>query len=246
MIRALLVDDEPPARDRIRTLLDEAPDVEVVGECSDGKTAVQAIERIRPDLVFLDIQLPELDGLAVVEAVGTDRMPAVVFVTAYDAHAIRAFELHAIGYLLKPFDGDRFARTLDHARHMIEHRPDRDVALRALLEARASDDRLIVREVGRIHVIRTADIDWIEAAGNYIEVHLGRDTHLVHETMKDVAARLAPSRFRRIHRAVIVNVDRIKTIELGTRGDGRVVLHDGTRLALSRTYRSELEDLLGR
>ena len=243
MIRALIVDDEPPARDRLRTLLDEAPDVEIVGECGDGRSAVRAIERSRPDLVFLDVQLPELDGLGVVETIGADRMPAVVFVTAYDAYAIRAFELHAIGYLMKPFDGERFARTLDHARRVVEHR-DLAPRLRALLDARARDDKLIVRELGRIHVIRTADIDWIEAAGNYVEVHVGRDTHLVHETMKDMAARLAPSQFRRIHRGVIVNVDRIKTIELGARGDGRVLLVDGTRLALSRSCRGELEDLL--
>src|SRR5262249_35524888 len=149
-----------------------------------------------------------------------ERMPAVVFVTAYDAYAIRAFELHAIGYLMKPFDGERFARTLDHVRRVVEHRSDGDLAprLRALLEARARDERLLVREAGRIHVIRTADIDWIEAAGNYVEVHVGRDSHLVHETMKDIAARLSPAQFRRIHRGVIVNVDRIKTIELGARG----------------------------
>jgi two-component system LytT family response regulator len=246
VIRALIVDDEPLACDRIRTLLAESPDVEIVGECGDGNSAVRAIERSRPDLVFLDVQLPELDGLGVVEAIGAERMPAVVFVTAHDAYAIKAFELHAIGYLMKPFDGERFARTLDHARRVVERAHDGDLAprLRALLDARAREGRLIVREAGRVHVIRTADIDWIEAAGNYVEVHVGRDTHLVHETMKDISARLWPAQFRRIHRGVIVNVDRIKTIELGARGDGRVLLVDGTRLALSRSCRSELADLL--
>jgi two-component system LytT family response regulator len=242
MMRVLIVDDEPPARDRLRTLLGESPDVEIIGECGDGKSAVHAIERDRPDLVFLDVQMPELDGLGVVEAIGADRMPPVVFVTAYDTYAIQAFELHAIGYLLKPFDSGRFARTLEHARRRIIN--DLAPRLRALLDARTREERLIVREVGRIHVIRTTDIDWIEAAGNYVELHVGRDTHLVHQALKDIVTRLAPSQFRRIHRGTIVNVDRIKTIELGPRGDGLIILIDGTRLALSRSCRGELGDLL--
>jgi two-component system LytT family response regulator len=251
VIRTLIVDDEAPARRRLRTLLDESPDIEIVGECGDGRSAVRAIERTRPDLVFLDVAMPELDGLGVIEAVGVSRMPPVIFVTAHDAHALRAFELHAIGYLLKPFDGERFARTLDHARRLIDRPAADELApkLRALLDAQARErrgtDRLVVREPGRIHVVRFADIDWLEAAGNYVQLHVGRDTHLVHETMKDLAARLAPEQFRRIHRAIIVNLDRIRTIELGARGDGRVVLHDGTRLALSRSHRDQLGELLG-
>src|SRR5262249_58053978 len=164
---------------------------EIVDECGDGRSAVRAIERIRPDLVFLDVAMPELDGLGVIEAVGVTGMRAVIFVTAHDAHALRAFELHAIGYLLKPFDGERFARTLDHARRMIDRRVADELApkLRALLDAQARErrggDRLVVRELGRIHLVRFADIHWIEAARHYVQLPVRPGTPPPHPTMQD-------------------------------------------------------------
>jgi two-component system LytT family response regulator len=246
VIRALIVDDEPPARLRIRTLLAGERDVAIVGECGDGASALELIRGTAPDLVFLDVQMPEMDGLAVVEALAGARMPGVVFVTAYDVHAVRAFELHALDYLLKPVDGDRFARTLERVRRVApgdwSERLERFLTDHAAVRRRL--ERLVVREPGRVHVIRVEEIDWIEAAGNYVQVHAGGASHLVHETLTAMAARLASSQFRRIHRSVLVNVDRIREIELGRRGDGRVLLGDGTRLTLSRTYRAALADLL--
>ena len=251
MIRTLIVDDEAPARRRLRTLLAEAPDIAIAGECADGPAAVELIEREKPDLVFLDIQMPEMDGLDVVRAIGAERMPALVFVTAHDSFALSAFELHAIDYVLKPFDAERFARTLEHARRVVADKAqgrfaerlagflDDHAALRARLE------RLVVREAGRVQLVRVDELDWMAAAGNYVELHSGGATHLLHDTLNGVAARLSERQFRRIHRSTVVNVERIKTIELGARGDGHVVLHDGTRLLFSRTHRHALGDLLG-
>jgi two-component system, LytTR family, response regulator len=263
-IRALIADDEPPARRRIRALAAEAG-VEVAGECGDGVAALELVRRLDPDLVFLDVQMPELDGIAVAEelrrappgrpgtrgnqAIGRAfaGAPAVVFVTAYDVYAVRAFELHAIDYLLKPVDADRFALTLERVRRLEPdgwaERLDGFLADHAALRRRL--ERLVVREPGRVRIIRVEEIDWIEAAGNYVQVHAGRDAHLVHETLAAMAARLGARQFRRIHRSILVNVERVRQVELGRRGDGRVVLDGGARRPFSRTYRAELADLLG-
>lgn len=291
-IRALIVDDEPLARRRLRQLLREAGDVEVVGECGNGADAIDAIRATAPDLVFLDIQMPAPDGFGVVEAIGPERMPIVIFVTAYDRYALRAFDAQALDYLLKPFDRERFTRTLTRARAAVaQARPaaltaqliawlqahQRDVAgglasapaatpafgpafgpasvpasgpgsaavAAPAPAAAAAPDHLVSRSTGRLALVRTADIDWISADSNYACLHVGRESHLVRESLATLAVRLAPARFRRIHRSTIVNLDRVKELQPGFRGDYVVVLRDGTRLTLSRSHRRELPELFG-
>ena len=249
-IRALIVDDEPLARERIRTLLRKEPDVEVAGECGDGARAVEAIAKLRPHLVFLDVQMPEGGGFDVVEAVGTERMPAVIFVTAYDKYALRAFDVHALDYLLKPFDRARFREALDRARAQIHREQGGELnrQLLALLKEvrpeRRKRERLVVRDGGRIVFLRTDEIDWIEAAGNYLQLHAGRHTHMMRETMAGMEAQLDAGRFVRVHRSTIVNLDRVRELQPGPHGDSILLLRDGTRLTLSRTHRVRFEKAL--
>lgn len=252
-IRTLIVDDEPLARERLRKLLAAETDVEVVGECGDGQEAVAAIERDQPDLLFLDIQMPELDGFGVLEIVRTARMPEVIFVTAFNQHALRAFEVHALDYLLKPFDRERFQTALDRARKRLAHA--RSGELNQKLTALLADlrppepktaDRLAIKTGGKVVILRTADIDWIEAADNYVNLHVGADSHLLRETMSTIEARLDPGHFIRISRSAIVNLERIKELQPMFHGDYTVILRSGTKLSLSRNYRDKLEKLMGR
>ncbi len=251
-IRALIVDDEPLARERIRTLLRKEPDIEVVAECGDGSRAVTAIEKQRPDLVFLDVQMPEADGFEVVEAIGAERMPAVIFVTAYDKYALRAFEVSALDYLLKPFDRARFRESLERARQQLRRARDGEVSERLLAllgsirERQRHRERLVVREGGRIFFLRAEEIDWIEAAGNYLRLHAGRHSHLIRETMAGIEAQLDPAKFARIHRSTIVNLDRVREMLPGPHGDSTLLLRDGTRLTLSRTFRDRFDERFGR
>jgi two-component system LytT family response regulator len=250
-IRTMVVDDEPVARERIVGLLRQEQDIELIGECADGQQAVQAIEQQHPDLVFLDVQMPACDGFNVIRQIGADRMPAVVFVTAYDDYALRAFEVHALDYLLKPFGSDRFRQTLQYAREHLERRRAGDLGRR--LMALVQDvrpqperpDRLVIKSGGRVFFLRTADIDWVEAAGNYVRLHLGETSHLFRETMNGIEGRLDPRRFVRIHRSRIVNTDKIKEMQPWFSGEYVVVLQNGTRLTLSRGYREKLQDRLG-
>ena len=250
-IRVLVVDDEPLARERVRRLLEKEPDVQIVGECADGLAAVEAIERDRPDLVFLDVQMPELDGFAVLENVAPERLPFVVFVTAFDEYAVKAFDVHALDYVLKPFDGDRFREALERARREIARTSEgaglegRLLALLQDLEGRKQQmDRIVIKSGGRVSFLRTEEVDWIEAAGNYVELHVGKESHLLRETMNKLESRLDAKRFLRIHRRIIVNVDRIRQLEGVTHGEYVVVLKDGTRLSSSRGYRDGLQKLL--
>ena len=251
-IRTMVVDDEPVARERIVGLLQQEKDIELVGECADGQQAINAIQAQHPDLVFLDVQMPACDGFGVIESVGADRMPAVVFVTAYDEYALKAFEVHAIDYLLKPFGRDRFQQTLQHAREHLERRRAGDLGRRLL--ALVNDikpetprlERLVVKSGGRVFFLRTDEIDWIEAAGNYVRLHLTEDSHLFRETMNNMEARLDGRRFVRIHRSRIVNTDRIKELQPWFNGEYVVVLQNGTRLTLSRGYREKLQERLGK
>jgi two-component system, LytTR family, response regulator len=251
-IRAMVVDDEAMARERVVGMLKLEDDIELIGECSDGQQAVRAIAQEQPDLVFLDVQMPACDGFNVIQQVGADKMPAVVFVTAYDEYALRAFEVHAIDYLLKPFARERFQQTLQHARAHVERRRAGDLGKRlmALVQDIKPEpqrlDRLVVKSGGRVFFLKTDDIVWIEAAGNYVRLHLGGDSHLFRETMNGIEARLDPRRFVRIHRSRIVNSDRIKELQPWFNGEYVVVLHDGTRLTLSRGYREKLQERLGK
>jgi two-component system LytT family response regulator len=250
-IRILIVDDEPLARTRIRSLLEREPDVTVVGECGDGQQAVALVHELQPDLLFLDVQMPILDGFGVLETLGIEAMPAVIFVTAYDRYAIRAFDVHALDYLLKPFDRERFQRALARARASLQH--DEKVAasekLLALIEDVQSQrkplQRLVIKAGGRVFFLRLEEIDWIEAAGNYVKLHVGREDHLLRETMNALEGRLNAEQFVRIHRSTIVNLDRIQELQPWFHGDYRVILHDGTQLTLSRGYRQKLQELLG-
>jgi two-component system LytT family response regulator len=251
-IRAMVVDDEAMARERVVSLLRQEQDIELIGECSDGQQAVNAINSQQPDLVFLDVQMPAVDGFRVIEQVGPEKMPAVVFVTAYDEYAVRAFDVHALDYLLKPFGRERFQQTLQHARSHVERRRAGDLGKRlmALVQDIKPEpqklDRLVVKSGGRVFFLRTEDIVWIEAAGNYVRLHLGEDSHLFRETMNGIEARLDPQRFVRIHRSRIVNSDRIKELQPWFNGEYVVVLQNGTRLTLSRGYREKLQERLGK
>jgi two-component system LytT family response regulator len=250
----MVVDDEPVARERIVGLLQQEKDIELVGECADGQQAINAIQAQHPDLVFLDVQMPACDGFGVIESVGADRMPAVVFVTAYDEYALKAFEVHAIDYLLKPFGRDRFQRTLQHARASLERRRAGDLGRRLLALVNdiktepgpARLDRLVVKSGGRVFFLRTDEIDWIEAAGNYVRLHLGEESHLFRETMNRMESRLDSRRFVRIHRSRIVNTERVKELQPWFNGEHVVVLQNGTRLTLSRGYREKLQEQLKR
>lgn len=249
--RVLVVDDELLARQRVLHFLQKAADFEVVGECTNGLEAVKAIEELNPDLVFLDIQMPELDGFGVIEAVGTDRMPTTLFVTAYDQHALKAFEVHALDYLLKPFDSERFDQALERARRWCSAKAsaqnpkqDLDALMAGIRQERPWVDRLLVRQGDRHILVRTATLQWIEAEDNYVRLHVEGTSFLLRQTMSGILARLDPNQFRRIHRSAIVNLDCIKELQPWTSGDHLVIMRDGTKLTLSRTFRDQFGEWL--
>ncbi|MBK9138922.1 MAG: response regulator transcription factor [Verrucomicrobia bacterium] len=252
-IRTVIVDDEPLARERLRKLLTAEADIELVAECGDGAEAVEVIDREQPDLVFLDIQMPELDGFGVVQQMAPQRTPEIVFVTAFNQHALKAFEVHALDYLLKPFDRDRFQLCLNRARTRLQHARSGELnqKLTALIaemrppEPKASD-RLAIKTGGKVVFVKTTDIDWIEAADNYVNLHIGPESHLLRETMSAIEARLDPKHFLRVSRSAIVNVDRIKELQPMFHGDYTIILRNGTKLGLSRNYREKLQQLLGK
>jgi len=251
-IRVLIVDDESLARKFIRRMLKDDQEVEIVGECGNGKDAVTQIRRQDPDLVFLDVQMPEMDGFSVLEAVGVDRLPEIVFTTAYEQYAIRAFELHALDYLLKPFDRARFKDAMRHAKERFHYRQldDGREQIGALLEnvKRRSQylDRLIVKAGGRIRFVKTDDISWIEADDKYVHLHFGKSAQMVRQTLGAMETQLDPAKFLRIHRSAIVNIERIQELQPMFSGEHAVVMEDGTRLTLSRKYRDKLFELLGK
>ena len=247
MIRTLIVDDEPLSRRRIRDLLDGESDFVVVGECGDGEAAMTALRELPCDLVFLDVQMPAMDGLEVARRLASGSGPAVIFVTAHDGYALPAFEVHAVDYLLKPFDRLRFRKALAWARLAI--RRDRGETAASipneLRGGRKPLERVTIKTAGRVYLLKTTDIDWIEASGNYLRLHVGAATHLLRETMNNLEARLDPECFWRIHRSTLVNVDRIRELQPLFHGDHVVILQDGTELTLSRTYRRNLPELFG-
>lgn len=255
-IRVLIVDDEWLSRERIHALLASAEDVEVIGECSDGIQAVEAIESASPDLVFLDVHMPELNGLAVVEAIDRDHCPQVVFVTAYDTYMERAFEVHALDYLRKPFTDARFYDALAHARQRIEERRGYEDAHAGVLSilaklregAEGGSDRLVIREAQRgvYRVIRTREIDWIEAHEKQVRVHVGKEAYLWHKTLTEAEQFLDRREFLRLHRSFIVNSARIQTVEPLWKGEYVVRLESGKALGTGRTYRTVIESFLNR
>ena len=268
-IRVLIVDDEPLARQGLRKLCERDPEIEVVGECADGRAAATAIEQVEPDLLLLDIQMPNMDAFEVLSAVGPQRMPQIIFVTAYDRFALRAFEVHALDYLLKPFSDKRFFAAIARAKQAIHQEGESDLRPRllALLEAVGLEQpavreppsagaaaraaipsfasRIAVKERGRVVLVRTDEIDWIEAADYCAKLHVRERAYLIRESMKSLAARLDPAHFFAVSRSAIVNLDRVREIQPFARGSHIVILNDGTRVTLSRARREVLERRLG-
>jgi len=259
LVRILIVDDEPPARERLRQLAAQEEGVEVAGLCGDAAEAAEAIKRIRPDLVFLDVQMPHGGGFGVIESVGAERMPLTIFVTAYDDHALHAFETGAVDYLVKPFDDDRFFRSLERARQMLATRDAAEFGkrLQAVAAALAPGhqpvpaasgkflDRLVIKNGHRVSLLPVTDIDWIGGAGPYAEVHAGQQMHTLRISLTELESRLDPQFFQRIHRSTIVNIDRVRELQEYFRGEYIAILVDGTKLKLSRGRRAALEERLG-
>ncbi len=257
-IRTLVVDDEPLARQNLRILLEADAEIELVGEAGSGRAALALIRRESPDLLFLDIQMPELDGFGVLAQIEAAELPVVVFVTAFDQYALRAFEFHALDYLLKPFDDARFEKTLRRAKEQVAQREIKELSRRliALLESRDAPpeartsqpapylSRLLIKSGGRISFLKVDEIDWIGAEDYYVKLHVGRKGHMLRETMNELEAKLDPARFVRIHRSSIVNLDRIRELHQLFNGEYVVVLHDGTELKLSRSRREQLQAFL--
>ena len=262
-IRAIIADDELLARKALKAMLRGDPEMEVVSECHNGMEAVTAIRQQSPDIVFLDIQMPEMDGFQVIEEIGAGRMPITVFVTAYDKHALRAFEAHALDYLLKPFDHDRFNTALQRAKTFVRQQKLGEIneSLFAVLKDlkpkrnelpsetdqrihKEPIDRVVLKSGGRIYFLKTEEIDWVEGTSNYLTLHSAGGTHLIRETMGDFHAKLDPKKFLRIHRSTIVNIERIKDLQPLFKGEYIVSLTSGQRLRSSRGYRHELQQLL--
>ncbi len=251
-IRALVVDDELLGRQIIREMLEDHSDVEIVGECVNGYEAVAAIQEQSPDLIFLDVEMPEMSGFEVLSALKTERIPMVIFVTAYDQYAVRAFEVHAFDYLLKPFDRDRFEKAMRRAKAQIARQRNgtTDQRILALLEELKAEskylERLVIKSEGRVFFLDTDDIYWIEAEGNYVRVHNGKKSYLLRDTVSSLESHLDPKKFLRIHRSAIVRIDRIQELQSWFHGEYRVILQNGTQLTLSRNYRENLQKALGK
>ena len=252
-LKTIVVDDEQLARDELGYLLGQVGGVEIIAQAGNGVEALETIDRLQPDLVFLDVQMPGLTGFEVARRL-LDNGPAshIIFVTAYDQHALKAFQVRALDYILKPFDRERFVEALQRARRQIEREETGDLGRRllALVKDLRKDqpktDRLVVKSGGRLFFLRMDEIDWIEAAGNYVRLHVGNSSHLLRETMNAIEGRLDPEKFFRIHRSRIVNMERIQEMQPWLNGEYAVVLRTGTRLTLSRGYREKLQERLGR
>jgi two-component system, LytTR family, response regulator len=250
-IRAVIVDDEPLARRKIRQMLGRDLEVEIVGDCANGREAITAVNAQNPDLVFLDVQMPEIDGFAVLESIAADRIPLVIFVTAYDQYALRAFEVSAVDYLVKPFDRRRFEKAMQRAKSRLATERGSDLnqqtlALLTELRARSSHiERLVIKSGGRAFFLKTDEIDWIEAEGKYVRLHAGKESYLLREAIGSIEGQLDPKKFPRIHRSTIINIDRVRELQPWFHNEYRVILHDGTELMLSRSCRKKLGELLG-
>jgi len=249
LIKALIVDDEPLARDRIREMLKEHPEVEVIGEARNGQEAVDFVANQNPDLVFLDIQMPDLDGFDVLQKLDAAQLPLIIFVTAYDQYALRAFDVHAVDYLTKPFDRERFAEAIDHAKVFMKgaREPDTARILNMLQELRAGSrylERFAIKNGETLFFVRAVDVNAIEAQGNYVRLNLANSSHLLRDTLNNIESQINPRMFVRIHRRTIVNIDRIKEVQTWARGEYRVVLVTGAHYTLSRGYRQHFEKFI--
>lgn len=249
-LRAIISDDEPLALDVLRLLLQAEPDVDIVAECSNGLETVAAILEKKPDVLFLDIRMPDLDGFGVIQTVGVAHMPVTVFVTAFDHYALRAFEAHALDYLLKPFDPSRFRHALERVRKQARQQSSEmerklDSWLQTSQKRSTALDRLVIKESGRIYFVKTDEIDWIEASGSYVTLHCGKQKHLLHQTLTGMEDQLDASIFVRIHRSTIVNVERIKELKPHFNGEYFVFLSTGAQLKLSRSYKDQAKRIFG-
>lgn len=238
------MDDEPWARTRIASLLGAEPDFTLLPHCAGGAEAIRAIVQQQPQVVFLDVRMPDIDGFEVVDAIGVEAMPVVVFATAYEDHALQAFDAGALDYLLKPFDEERFRRALDRVRSELREPAAAAAALgdamSGLRRVRGHAERLVISNSGRVVFIKVGDIDWLEACGNYVSIHVGRETHLMRDTLRALCERLDPARFVRLHRSAVVNVDRLRELLPWSRGEQVAVLQDGTQLTIGRAFRERL------
>lgn len=247
-IRALIADDEPLAREWVRSAVAEDPDLDVIGEAGDGFEAAEVIRRLKPDLVFLDVQMPGLDGFGVLEALSPEEIPAVVFVTAFDQYAVRAFEAQAVDYLIKPFSRDRVEEAVRRVRELVKGRSLEDFreSIAKIVEKvrrdRSYPEWVLLKADGKNVFVKVRDIDWIESQRNNVRIHVGQTLYLLHETTTAIASRLDPKRFLRIHRSAIVNIERIRELHPWFNGDYAVVLRDGTQLTLSASYRDRLRE----
>ena len=248
--RVLIVDDEPLARDRIREMLKGDREIGTIGEARNGREAIEAITAQAPDIVFLDVQMPDLDGFEVLKAVGEKCLPLIIFVTAYDQHALRAFDVHAIDYLMKPFDRERFARALDYAKDQMKRPTDeRDTGrmIRLLEELKAGAkylERLAIKTGEKVLFIRAEDVDSLEAEGNYVRVNVGTSSYMLRETINSIESQLDPRAFVRIHRSTIVNMNRVKELQAWARSEYRVMLDNGASYTLSRGYREHFDNFI--
>jgi two-component system LytT family response regulator len=256
VIKTIIVDDEPLGRDCVRLALEMDPEIEVVAECSDGESALRAIADHRPDLIFLDVQMPNLNGFDVVDRIGAEHMPPVVFVSAFDAHAVRAFQVHALDYLLKPFDDERFAAALAHAKAQLglkalEDMRERLQGMMSEIDEEPSGEvelemspniatRFVVRRNDKLTLLKAEDVDWFEGASNYVNIHVKNQEYRLRVSIRSLMERLDPALFVRIHKSTIVNVDRIREVQPWFSGDYVVILHDGRQLRVSRTFAPSL------
>ncbi|MBX7150386.1 LytTR family DNA-binding domain-containing protein [bacterium] len=259
-IKTVIVDDEPLARRRIKKLISAQPDIELFAECNNGKDALTVIENAHPDLVFLDVQMPEWNGFDVIERMDIQSLPVIIFVTAYDTYAIKAFDVHAIDYILKPFDDERFFHALDRAREFIRHKETGEWAKRIYnmitgihperppesVEVSRYLDRIVVKSSGRIHFVPVETVDWIEASGKYLDIHSGKATHRIRESISELEHKLDPGKFLRIHRSYIINIDCIREMQSWHKGEYVVILNNDVKLITGKGYRSNLNVLLNR
>jgi len=251
VLKTVIVDDEPLARDRIRELLKSHTDVRIAGEARNGQEAIQTITLQQPDIVFLDVQMPDMDGFEVLTALDPKSIPLIIFVTAFDEYALRAFEFHAVDYLMKPFDRERFAKAVNHAKLQAMLSRDRDTSriIRLLEDIKPKTgylERFVIKAGETVHFVKAAEVDSIEAEGNYVRLKVGNTAHLLRDTLNNIESQIDPRIFVRIHRSTIINMNRVRELQTWARGEYRVVLHSGASHTLSRGYREHFESVISK